>query len=93
MRHSIHVFLAITILACLAALLLMPGATTAVVVRTHPSGKQSIRFISFLSILALAAAVCQGFVRLSSALLHDPRFVEAHGFGPDLLDKTCVRLC
>jgi hypothetical protein len=93
MRHSIRVFLAITILVCLAALLLMPGATTAVVVRTHPSGKQSIRFFSFLSILALAAAVCQGFMRAPSASLHDPRFVESHAFGPDLLEKTCVRLC
>ena len=93
MRHSIRVVLAITVLVCLTALLLMPGATTAVVVRTHPSGKQSIRFISFLSILALAAAVCQGFVRSSSVLLHDLRFIQTHGFGPDLLDKTCVRLC
>jgi hypothetical protein len=93
MRNSIRVLFAITVLACLAALLLMPGATTAVVVRSHPSGKQSVRFISFLSILAMAAAVCQGFVRIPSLSLHNLRSVMTHGFGPDLLDKTCVRLC
>jgi hypothetical protein len=93
MRNSIRVLLAIAVMACLAALLLMPGATTAVVVRSHSSGKQSLRFISVLSILAMAAAVCQGFVTIRAMSLQSLRSMATHGFGPDLLDKTCVRLC
>jgi hypothetical protein len=93
MRHSIRVLLAITVLACLAALLLMPGATTAVMVRTHPSGKQSVRFFSLLSVLVLAAAVCQGLVSDQRLSLHGFRSIQTHPFGLDLLDKTCARLC
>jgi hypothetical protein len=85
--------LALTVLACLVALLLFPGATTAVVVRSHATGKQSVRVISVLTILAFAAAVCRGLLRIPSVSLSNFRQIYAHGFGPDLLDQTCVCLC
>jgi hypothetical protein len=83
----------LTVLACLTALLLFPGATTAVVVQSHASGKQSVRIISVLTILALAAAVCSGLMRFPSITFGSFRQVYVHGFGLNLLDKTCVRLC
>lgn len=93
MRNSIRILFALTVLACLTALLLFPGATTAVVVQSHATGKQSVRLISLLTILALAAAVCRGLMRIPSTTLSNFRQVYTHGFGPDLLDKTCVCLC
>lgn len=93
MRDAVRIVFALTVLVCLLALLLFPGATTAVVVRSHSTGKQSVRLISVLTILAFAMAVCRGLLRSPYASLHSFRQVCAHGFGPDLLDKTCVRLC
>ena len=84
---------AMLVLACLLALLLMPGATTAMVIQSHASGKQSIRFISLLSLLVMAAAICRGIMRIPAITFHSFRQVYSHGFGPDLLDKTCARLC
>ena len=93
MWNQIRVMLAMTVLACLLALLLLPGATTAMVVQSHASGKQSIRFFSVFSLLVLAAAICRGIMRIPSVTFHSFRQVYSHGFGPDLLDKTCARLC
>jgi hypothetical protein len=93
MRNSIRILLTLTVLACLMALLLFPGATTAVVVRSHATGKQSVRFISVLTILAFAAAVCRGLLRIPAITLSNLRQLYVHGFGPNLLDKTCVCLC
>jgi hypothetical protein len=91
-RNPIRVLFAVTVLACLLALLLMPGDTTASVVQSHASGKQLVRLISLLSLLVLAAAICRE-MRVHTIVFHGFRQVYAHGFGPDLLDKTCVRLC
>ncbi len=85
--------LALTLLSCLVALLMMPGATSMVFVRSHSTGKQIVRVISVLTLVALAAAVCQGFLHSHDAAFHASRQVYLHGFGPDLIDKTCVRLC
>jgi hypothetical protein len=93
MRNQVRILFALTVLICLLALLLMPGATTTMVVQSHSSGKQTIRFISLLSLLAMAAAVCRGIMRVPAITFGSFRQVYAHGFGPDLLDKTCVRLC
>jgi hypothetical protein len=92
-RNPIRVLFAVTVLACLLALLLMPGDTTAMVVQSHASGKQSVRIISLLSLLVLAAVICREMMRVPTITFHGFRQVYAHGFGPDLLDKTCVRLC
>ena len=89
--NPVRILFAVTILSCLLALLLMPGATTAVVERTHPSGKQFVRIVSLLSMIVLAVGFARG---LSTSILGASfRLVSAHGFGPDLLDKTCARLC
>jgi hypothetical protein len=89
--NPIRILFAVTILSCLLALLLMPGATTAVVERTHPSGKQFVRIASLLSMIVLAVGFYRG---LHTGILGSSfRLVYAHGFGSDLLDKTCVRLC
>jgi hypothetical protein len=86
------VLFALVILGCLLALLLMPGATTAVVVRTHASGKQYVRAFSVLTMIILAAGY--------SGLLHSPsstnlmfRRAYLHRIGPDVVDITCARLC
>ena len=84
---------AMLVLACLLALLLMPGATTAMVIQSHASGKQSIRFISLLSLLVMAAVICRELMRVPTMTFHGFRQIYAHGFGPDLLDRTCVLLC
>lgn len=93
MWNPIRVMFAVAVLSCLLALLLMPGATTAMVVQSHASGKQSIRFFSVFSLLVLAAAICRGIMRVPSITFHSFRQVYSHGFGPALLDKTCARLC
>ncbi len=93
MSGPIRVLFAFTVLACLLALLIMPGETTTMVVQSHSSGKQSVRVISLLSLLVLAATVCRELMRVPAMTFHSFRQVYAHGFGPDLLDKTCVRLC
>ncbi len=93
MKNSIRALCVFAVVICLMALLLMPGATTAVVVRSHATGKQSVRVISVLTLLAFAAAVSNGLLRLSSQWLHGLRQVSTHGYGPCLLDKTCARLC
>jgi hypothetical protein len=92
LQNSIRILFALTVLVCLVALLLFPGATTAVVVRSHATGKQSVRFISVLTILAMAV-VCRGLMRVPSVAVNNSRQVYALSFGTDLLDKTCVRLC
>jgi hypothetical protein len=93
MWNPIRVLFAVTVLACLLALLLLPGATTAMVVQSHASGKQSVRFISVLSLMLMAAAICRGVMRVPFVTFHSFRQVYSHGFGPALLDKTCARLC
>ena len=93
MRNSVRILLTLAVLACLVVLLLFPGATTAVVVRSHATGKQSVRLISVLTILAFAAAVSSGLLRIPMIALSNLRQVYTHGFGFDLLDKTCVHLC
>lgn len=93
MGNPIRILFAVTVLACLLALVLMPGATTEMVAQSHASGKQSVRFISLLSLLVMAAVICRELMRVPTITFHGFRQVYAHGFGPDLLDKTCVRLC
>lgn len=90
--NQIRVVLALAVLVCLLALLLMPGAITAMVVQSN-SGKQSVRYISLLSLLAMAAVICREMMRVPTITFHGFRQVYAHGFGPELLDKTCARLC
>ncbi len=82
-----------TVLTCIVGLLVVPGAGSTVMVQTQPSGKQFVRVFSIFTLLAMAAAVCSGTRVLPATELHHLRQVERHGFGPDLLDKTCARLC
>lgn len=93
LTNSIRVLFALTIVACLLSLLLMPGPTSAVVVQTPGQGKQVIRVVSVLALMMMAVAINRGLFRSTLALFHSFRVVFAHGFGPDLLDKTCARLC
>ena len=83
---------ALAVLVCLLALLLMPGATTAAVVQSHSNGKQLARAFSLLTMIILAAG-CVGALRIPTGAHHRFRQVYLHGFGPDLLDITCARLC
>jgi hypothetical protein len=90
---QIRVLLALAIVACLLSLLLMPGPTSAVIVQTPGQGKQLIRVVSVLALMMMAVAINRGLFRSTFALFHSFRVVFAHGYGPDLLDKTCARLC
>ncbi len=92
-RSTIRIVFAVAVLSCLVAMVLMPGATTAVVVPSHTHGKQTVRIISVLSILALAAAAYQGMVRNPASPIGSFRQVCRYAFGTDLLDQICTRLC
>jgi hypothetical protein len=93
MKNPIRVLFASLILLCLLALVLTPNAVTAVVVQSHASGKQFVRVLSLLSIIVLAAGAVQGMLHIPGSPHGLFREVFLHGFGPDLLDKTCARLC
>ena len=93
MKNPVRLLFAALILVCLTALILTPNAITTVVVHSHSSGKQFVRVISLLTTIVLAAGICQGLLSLPGRTHSLFRQVYLHGFGPDLLDKTCARLC
>jgi hypothetical protein len=93
MTRPVRLLFATLILVCLTVLILTPNAITTVVVQSHSSGKQFVRVISLLTIIVLAAGICQGMLSLPGRAHVLFRQVYLHGFGPDLLDKTCARLC
>jgi hypothetical protein len=73
-------------------MLLVPGATSAMLVQTS-GGKQVVRVVNLGVLALLALFLSRGIIRSTSLLLYPHRQVYVHGFGPDLLDKTCARLC
>lgn len=89
----IRYLFAALVLVCLAALFVTPSAIGTVVVHSHTNGKQFVRVIGFLTIIFLAAGVIQGMLYVPGCPPALFRQVYVHGFGPDLLDKTCARLC
>ena len=72
---------------------MLPGATTMVLVNTQPGGKQMVRVVSAVALVALAATAYLGLLHAPDSSFHISRQVYLHGFGPELIDKTCVRLC
>jgi ABC-type Fe3+ transport system permease subunit len=93
MSNPTRVIATIALLVCLVVLLLMPGAITAMVVRSHSSGKQIIRVLSLLTLVMMAAVICCGLLHLNARYFSRYRQVFLHGYGPNLLDLTCARLC
>ena len=89
MRTPARVAWAISLLFCLVAILLMPGATT--VVRTH--GKHTVRLITAHSLLIMASAL------VDSELLRPPvvdwasRWQALSGSASQLLLESCVLRC
>jgi hypothetical protein len=88
----VRAIVALLIVSSVVAMLLVPGATTAVLVQTG-GGKQVVRVISLGVLALLALAIYRGVFDLASVHASPFRQVSVHGFGPDLLDKTCARLC
>jgi hypothetical protein len=89
----IRIVFAVVVLSCMVALLLMPGATTAVISHSHASGKRLVRVVSVVSLMALAATEYRGILHTPNTLFHTSRQVYAPGSGHDLIDVTCARLC
>jgi hypothetical protein len=91
-RNLIRIVLALALLVCLLILFIAPDASAGKFLQANGL-KQLIRVLTVIALAALALAINGSNFRLISLLLYPLRKVYLHGFGPDLLDKTCARLC
>jgi len=92
MRAPVRVAWAISLLVCMVAILLMPGMAS-LVVRTHATGKHMVRLVgAHLQMTLASASEYRWLLRAPSVRWSSLRQV-IHGFGPDLLDQTCVLRC
>jgi hypothetical protein len=82
---------AISLLICLVAMLLVPGMT-ALMVRSHTTGKQVVRLVNAHFLLTLASASVYRWMLTPSAQWAGLRQV-VHGSVSDLLGQTCVMRC
>ncbi|HWR13340.1 MAG TPA: hypothetical protein VN577_00820 [Terriglobales bacterium] len=93
LRDTIRLVLAVTALICVLALLLMPSTISAMNVPATSHGKQLVRVVSLLTMVVLIAHMCCGVLRCSGSLFGRSWQVHPHGYGPNLLEVTCARLC
>jgi len=89
MRTPARVAWAISLLLCLVAILLMPGATT--VVRTH--GKHTVRLVTVHSLLMMASVLVYRDMLRPPRIDWIARRQASNGSGSNLLHETCVLRC
>jgi len=93
MRSRVRVAWAISLLVCLLAILLMPGMTTVLVVRSHATGKHMVRLVNAHSQMTLSASSVYRNVLRPPAVVSSSSRQVVHGPGPAMLEKTCVLRC
>ncbi|MGZ3437799.1 MAG: hypothetical protein ACXU9O_16125 [Gemmatimonadaceae bacterium] len=92
MRAPVRIAWAISLLICLVALLLVPGMT-ALMVRSHATGKQVVRLVSAHFVLTLASASVYRWLLRAPLIRWRSLLLVVHGLGGDLLEQTCILRC